>query len=284
MLLSAGLCLHSTTAAFNKQTYVDLHKALAATTAGATLVANQWSSFANDTPRPLAKHTPTVTIDKDNVAKITVRHVASSAHWIEAIWVEDTKGTVCGSCEFGPHEGVDLPENTCLIQLPGACSAPDEVIPFEYCNLHGLWQGQKASVVAWTALASYWKQHAMLKYPAGVPSSRANETTTKHTPTAEVTFDYYSVATVHVEVKHGSTDAHFIQSIFLLDQNGELYLKTQPLVDGHYESDVATQTFVLPKHVTEVIPYEFGSIHGVWVGSPVSTTVRSPSPSLSPSP
>ncbi len=437
LLLTAG----AVQAAFDKQKYVDAHNVLAAK-AGSIYVANEWSSFANDAARPLAKHTPTLTIDKDKKAKITVRHVAESAHWIEAIWVEDTEGTVCGSCEFPANEGEVLPENTCLIQLPGACSAAlDEVIPFESCNLHGIWEGQESSVVswgkwhtyidnhktlgytpnvpsnfsadtkpkakhtpvvkvvlkelpaacavcdaegaaacfkngvlnttnafcekagactpcyqppvyvaditvahgsieahwiegvglfdqngelylqqfskptaagdyvndkqvaklelpahvqsftpfescnlhgiwqgqvasvtAWAAYASYFMQHATLKYTPDVPSSHANEVATKHTPvTANVTFDDSSVATVHVKVKHGSTSAHFIESIYLMDQNKELYLmkKDKPIEDGSYDSDVATQAFVLPEHVTEVTPFEFCNIHGVWVGSPV---------------
>jgi desulfoferrodoxin (superoxide reductase-like protein) len=113
-----------------------------------------------------------------------------------------------------------------------------------------------AAVQATFSKQTYGDAHKQTYVPS---SHHANEVATKHTPTAEVTFDDSSVATVHVEVKHGSTSAHFIQSIFLFDQNGELYLMTKdkPIEDGSYDSIVSSQTFVLPKHVTEVTPHAF---------------------------
>jgi desulfoferrodoxin (superoxide reductase-like protein) len=244
---------------------------------GSPLVADVWRSFADDRA-PLAKHTPTVTIS-GTVANITVRHGSEHGHYIMASWLEDEGGHICGSCRYQePGSGEDGTNvSICSIDLSANCASSASVTAYEFCNLHGLWVGQSTNVADWTLFNTYLAAHnAHGTYRVDLPSTHSDEKFTKHTPTTEIIFTSSGPAdppTARVTVRHGSTHGHWIEGLFLFDQNGEIYrLGPYAEPDASGPNDLLTRVdrFTLPLHVTEVTPVESCNLHGLWAGQPAS--------------
>jgi desulfoferrodoxin (superoxide reductase-like protein) len=91
-----------------------------------------------------AKHVPLLTVS-GNTATLSVGatiHPISPTHYIGAAWVRDQNGAVVFYQAF-PTDGSEQPIATFTVP-PGATA----LIPYEWCNLHGTWQGNAAQAPA----------------------------------------------------------------------------------------------------------------------------------------
>jgi len=258
-------------------TYVSAHNALLPDQ------ANVWLSHADEA---FTKHTPTLTIDANGGFTITVRHGSTEGHWIEAIWAEDENGNICGYCLADEPDASGDYDNSmfeCTVS-ESACSGA-HIIPYEYCNLHGLWEGQPTVVADWAHYYDFVDGHnANDNYVDDTPSTHENEAFTKHTPTLTVTFGESTdtstnamaattaAATATVTVRHGSTEGHFIEGLFVIDQNGELYMHyfPEPDASGDYDNGQQVASFAFHTNVVSVTPYEYCNLHGIWAGTSAS--------------
>lgn len=92
-------------------------------------------------------HIPRVTFNKDQLVVVTMQHVMDpgiveggeveiGAHWIEYIWLEEIDtGRVLAARNFEP---VDASPPFLTSRFP----KDKIVVPFAFCNKHGLWQGE----------------------------------------------------------------------------------------------------------------------------------------------
>lgn len=96
-------------------------------------------------------HTPRVTFTKDGSVLVTLQHVMDpgviekgevevGAHYIEYIWLEDAEtGRIVAARNFEP---VDESPPFLSTVLPKGKT----VVANAFCNLHGLWKGEKFTV------------------------------------------------------------------------------------------------------------------------------------------
>jgi len=249
-------------------TYVAEHNAFM-TGEAMTYVANTPSSFDDDR-KPLAKHTPVVTMT-DGVATITVNHGSADGHFIQGVGYFDQNGEIYLTTFEMPDDSGEQ-DNTAQVAEFTLPAHVTTVTPYESCDKHGIWQGQATTVADWASWDTYVAEHnafmtgEAMTYVANTPSSHPDEAYTKHTPTSSVTASGTSVSIV---VRHGSADGHFIQGVGYFDQNGEIYLKTFEMPDDSGEQDNTAQVvdFTLPDHVVTVTPYESCDKHGIWQGT-----------------
>lgn len=94
----------------------------------------------NDNGAP-EKHIPKVTVS-DGSVEVLVPHVMDKEkpHYIEYVWVSDAStGEVLSVKSFAP---TDASPPTLTASLPKGTVAK----PMLFCNLHGLWEGEKFTV------------------------------------------------------------------------------------------------------------------------------------------
>ena len=116
---------------------------------------------------PAIKHDPAVTTivrnaDGSHTVTVVVRgtdgslsnlHPNDNGHWIETIYVKDQDGTVIFMEEFPePTSGTSAelgtyPPASIFFTLE-ADTTVTSLTPYEYCNLHGLWQGPTVPMAA----------------------------------------------------------------------------------------------------------------------------------------
>lgn len=94
----------------------------------------------------LVKHSPFVSSAKHGIAHLgvagsdtdptTVFHVQTPEHYITLIYVKDQHGAVAGVRRLEPKDGAKLHSLTIHKQATS-------LTPYEYCNLHGLWEGPR---------------------------------------------------------------------------------------------------------------------------------------------
>jgi desulfoferrodoxin (superoxide reductase-like protein) len=214
------------------------------------------------------KHAPTLTYNEGEV-NIRVRHPSDEDHFIEAVWAEDENGMICGYCEYqqpGPDDTIE--ETVCSFNFAGKECTGVTFTPYEFCNLHGIWKGQETNMEDWLAYTSFMQQHnAFGTYVQDTPSSFDTDRTplAKHTPVVAMS---NGVATV--TVNHPSSDTHWIESVFLFDQNGEIYMQNFAAQSEDDGIDATVAEFTLPDHVTSFTPYESCNLHGIWMGQTTS--------------
>lgn len=88
------------------------------------------------------KHIPQVIIS-GNTVNVKVPHVMIEGHYIQLLWLKDTKSNEVVVAKGFPVPSVDgEPSPTLEVKVPSGVTLK----PFLYCNLHGLWAGEEFSV------------------------------------------------------------------------------------------------------------------------------------------
>jgi len=214
-------------------------------------------------------------------------HPMSADHWITTIYVADADtGDIVYLKQF------DEPASSTTV-LPvmdfvlAAGSSVNRLKPFEYCNLHGLYQGP-AVTVPFNAKATALTASNTAIPPAKPPA--------KHEPVLTTVDNGDGSTTVTVKVRgtdgsttslHPMVNGHWIDTIYVKDQlRNVVFLQeateptgTQSYSDGTFAAPETT--FVLPAGhaVTSLTPYEHCNIHGLYEGPsvPVLVVVGTPS-------
>ena len=227
---------------------------------------------ATSTP---TKHDPYTVYDRDTRTGRTVvlgdggsttdLHPHNPSHYIEAIWSRDQHGTIVTFADLS--ESIRGP--TTEFDLSAAVPTVTKLIPYEFCNLHGLWQGNDA--LGYAAIRASTSLNVRSATGGGVPGGRYEIASApkKHEPFMKITSS--RVANVVVRGNGGSTEAgglhpqgpcHYISNIWITDQNGDVVCER--LFDGSEASP--TMSCQLPDSVTMAQSHEFCNLHGLWSG------------------
>ncbi len=84
------------------------------------------------------KHSPSVAVNGNDVV-ITANHVMTEEHYIQFMWLKDTKtNEVVLAKELTPSEDQPI--------LKAKVPSGVELTPYLFCNLHGLWKGEPFTV------------------------------------------------------------------------------------------------------------------------------------------
>ena len=216
-----------------------------------------------------AKHEPAVVwaapnADGSTDVKVVVRgtdgndhslHPMTDAHWIEYIWVTDQDGNVAFLAKYDAPAADEVAVPVFEFTVP-AGSSITSLTPWEFCNLHGLWEGPSATV-PFSARSAALVAAADSSVDSGPTSlHEAGATPVKHDPVITSTVandDGTTTVTVVVAGTDGSltslhpmTDAHYIETIYLVDQDGGVVAMA--------EFDAATDTYTPPASATFTVP------------------------------
>lgn len=208
-----------------------------------------------------------------------------TVHFVTHIYIVNQDGAIVGMDALDPTMGVpatasfDIPKGTTKLQA------------YEWCNLHGLWEGPEVSVSSAVtsdpacskddlAEAAHDSYHADLSRRQALAPWEENEPYTeddgkKHTPYIEV-----DRGTATVTVGDGNpfhpmtassdpTTVHFVTHIYVVDQNDNIVVMQNLDPQG---VDKATISFSVPEGVTNLTAYEFCNLHGLWKGPTVQIT------------
>lgn len=271
---------------------------------------NSNSPFAFPMPYGLGadneKHSPYIVLT-GRVAKVVVGKGASTGasgdpvhpmvddpstiHYIENIWVEDQSGNIIAHRQLSPSEPspatlyFDIPEGTTSVRA------------YEWCNTHGLWQGEAVAVSSANtrpgARAGCSVQQciegasvsACQAFVSGELKRRAGESGAKDDPTGKhkpYLMLNGSTATIVVGIGatpgnsggliHPMTESedkdvvHWISHVYALDDLGNLVALCEKLPT---DPAPASCTFEVPKGIIFLRPYEFCNKHGLYVGDMV---------------
>jgi len=87
-----------------------------------------------------AKHLPQVTVSEDKVVTVKVNHVMKPEHFIQFLWLKDTKTNEVVVVKNLPSTDPTPPS------LQVKCPPGAVLRPYLFCNLHGLWKGDEFTV------------------------------------------------------------------------------------------------------------------------------------------
>eukprot|EP00947_MAST-08B_sp_MAST-8B-sp1_P004685 g4685.t1 len=212
-------------------------------------------------------------------------HPMSSGHYIQSIWATDQTGAVVGLIDYPAPTGTEATAPIPVLKfiLP-AGTLVTSLQPHEFCNLHGLWQGPQVSV-PFSSRAQHWTEltsSAVASGPGSYHAVSSHSFETKHEPVvlaADANSDGSITVTVVVRGTDGATGlsslhpmntAHYIQSIWVLDQTGAVVgLIDYPAPTGtEATAPIPVLKFTLPAGtlVQQLTPYEYCNLHGVWQG------------------
>ena len=200
-----------------------------------------------------------------------------SAHWITDVFVLDQDNNVVCEHTFAEPERRDrraahtapktdeLPIHECMDNLPDTVT---HVTPYEYCNLHGLWQGPTYMVDYETkAAALFAKVSADGEGPAKFysPADITDNTPVEHEAQVQRWrngFRIVALGTDGTGMHPHDFDTHYIEATFATDQHGAVVVY-KVLADE--VAVAASPTFGIPDGVTSLTPYEYCNLHGLWV-------------------
>jgi superoxide reductase len=198
---------------------------------------NGWESTGVLTPNDpgewgskIAGHYP-IAIANENTISVVVPHPMTEDHWIAGIYLKDATGHLVGFQELTPS---DLAQASFDVADGSA-----EYTAYAFCNLHEVWS---APLVRTGDRPGPW--------PDKVNS---------HTPTITIDGDSATVVT-----PHPMSEEHYIVSLYITDQEGNMISKVQLNPTDNPE---ATHTFELPSEVTSVTPWSLCDDHDLWMGA-----------------
>ena len=224
-----------------------------------------------------AKHEPAVVFDADGGMTVKVRGGDGSldnlhpqdydAHWITDVFVLDQDGNVVCEHTFSEPERRErraghaaatdeLPVHICGDNLPDTATS---VTPYEYCNLHGLWQGPTYKVEYETKAAAYFAKVSedgtgAEKY---YPPSAVTDTPVKHQAAVQGWRDGFRIVALGTDGKGlhpHDFDTHYIEATFATDQHGAVAVFEML---GDAVTIAASPVFTIPDGVTSLTPYEY---------------------------
>jgi desulfoferrodoxin (superoxide reductase-like protein) len=218
-------------------------------------------------PHP-QKHDPFIVFAGD-IATVKVRgpdasttqlHPQTKDHFISFLWVEDQDGQVVHLAEL---KGFDASPSTEFSWT----SQSGTLTPYSLCNLHGLWQGPTYTVELERETVPILGE---LDGSATGPKSyhSGSPQLVKHSPFVSSLANGVALMGVAgsdsepTTVLHVQTSEHHIALIYVKDQHGAVVgLKKLGPTDGSQMHAVAVNS-----KVTELTPYEYCNLHGLWEG------------------
>mmetsp|Transcript_36497 Transcript_36497/g.53505 ORF Transcript_36497/g.53505 Transcript_36497/m.53505 type:complete len:322 (+) Transcript_36497:81-1046(+) len=244
-----------------------------------------------------AKHTPYITFS-DNTATVTVGNgeveggvfhpmVASDdpkqVHFVTHITVVDQDGKPVVLETMDPT----MPSPASItFDIPSGATT---LTAYEFCNLHGLWEGPTVNVpevknVAANGVcagdnpdpgafdsfhADFMRRQGLDPFESDKPYSEENGK--KHTPYITVENGMGKV-TVGVEGEmHPMVSYHWITDIYVIDQD-ENIIAMKSLDPTNV--DEASMNFTVPNTATSLTAYEWCNLHGLWKGPSLDLDVN----------
>jgi len=217
-------------------------------------------------------------------------HPMGSSHYITTIYVKDETGSVVYLKQFDP---ASVSSASPPIMEFNVGPASTVLTPYEYCNLHGLWKGPSVTV-PFQAKADSLLSTVSASIATGPTSAHnASLPPIKHDPAVTSIIknaDGSHVITFVTRGTEGSstslhpnTPSHWITTMWLTDQTGNLvYLEEFPQPTSSQSSTAGTYTmptvrFTLPgtHPATELTPWEYCNLHGLWQGPKVAVAATS---------
>eukprot|EP00729_Bicosta_minor_P009097 gene9097-29230_t len=214
-----------------------------------------------------------------------------SAHWITDVFVLDQKGNVVCEHTFAEPEQPlerrgrraahaalpktdELPIHECMDSLPDTVT---HVTPYEYCNLHGLWQGPTYSVDFETKAATLFaKVSADDEGPAKYysPADVVDGSPVKHQAQVQQWRNGFRIAALGADGTglhpHTFPD-HYIEATFATDQHGAVVIFEDM---GDVVTTAASPMLIIPDGTTSLTPYDYCNVHGLWAGEKFQTATR----------
>lgn len=184
-----------------------------------------------DWAEKIVGHYPIMRKRSDQVS-VLVPHPMNEDHYIEAIYVKGSDGSLLASQSFSPNDEIAFAEFTITETI--------DLTVYAVCNLHQVWS---APVVKTIFEPGPWTEKVI-----------------GHTPKVLIVGDQATVS-----VPHPMGEDHYIVGLYLTDQNGSMIGKTQL-----NPNDEATYTFTIPEDVTEVQPWSLCDDHDLWIGQTIS--------------
>jgi len=251
-----------------------------------------------------AKHIPFLTISDDGTTGTVVvgngndngvwhPMVASDdpgeVHFITHILVKDQDSNVIALKALDPDEQAPA---TMIFDVPTGVT---ELTPYEWCNLHGLWQGPTVSISslngasskecgvsdfhrgAWPSVHADFLRLQKDIFESTLPFDESNGI--KHTPYIALSDDGTASILVGksdgpVHPMNGVTDStsepHWITEIYVVDQTGAIVEMKTLDTEG---ADVATIEFNVAEGTETLQAYAWCNMHGLYVGPEVEVTI-----------
>ena len=196
------------------------------------------------------------------------------AHWITDVFVLDQKGNVVCEHTFAEPERRgrraahvaktdELPIHECMDNLPDTVT---HVTPYEYCNLHGLWQGPTYNVDFETKAATLFaKVSADGEGPAKYysPADVVDGSPVKHQAQVQrfqSGFRIVALGTDGTGLHPHTFPGHYIEATFAKSARDGRVVVFETLGGG--VTVAASPTFDFPGGVQSLIPYEYCNLHG----------------------
>jgi len=115
----------------------------------------------------------------------------------------------------------------------------------------------------WEDRAALLEESSGVTYSPDAPGMWAGKEAT-HTPTVTVNAD----GTVTVSNTHPMEEGHWINTIFVRDQNGQVIHLIDFTARGANKSTVASTTFRPREGTSQVTGYSYCNLHDLWMGKP----------------
>lgn len=213
-----------------------------------------------------------------------------AVHYVTHILVKDQDGNVVVTESLDPT--VEAPAKI-TFDVPAGVT---ELIPYEWCNLHGLWKGESVPLptsiseersidavcsisdhpkAAWPSVHADFLRQQKSTFESDAPFSESDGE--KHTPYISLKDDGSTASILvgkiggAIHPMNGTPDGsdeepHWITEIYVVDQDGAIV--TMHSLDPT-DVDVATMDFEIPKGAETLKAYAWCNIHGLWEGPEV---------------
>jgi desulfoferrodoxin-like iron-binding protein len=202
---------------------------------------------------------------RGNDGSTDVLHPMVSDHFIETVWVEDQDGKVI----FTANISAASTAKSAAFKIPASAT---KLIPWSFCNLHGLWQGTPY-VVSYEVRAAIVRAGLNLALAEGPTSFHPEPTSlTYHSPFVrfnDTTNDtnYVEVA-VHADVGklHEMIPSHYISLLYVKNQHDAVVAMKDITLSAESKASLR-----LPYGTGTAKPFAVCNTHGLWQGQSVDT-------------
>ena len=203
-------------------------------------------------PDKINGHTPRIMI-MDGQATVMVPHPMGEEHYIVGLYISDQDGKIIGKTQLAPTD-----EAMYTFELPEGVT---DVTPWALCDDHDLWVGQSMSVEVAGKIQGWEAPDNVLT--SDEPGQWADKVA-GHYPVAMIEGNIISVS-----VYHPMDDDHYIEAIYLKDENGYVvgYEEFVPGETAYSEFEVLTPA-------GEYMAYAVCNLHQNWKAPLVRTADR----------
>ena len=263
----------------------------------ADFTRRQLDEHSQETPYTQAsgnKHTPFITVE-NGVATVTVGDgdpyhpmVAydeaneGPVHYVSHIWVMNQDNEYVHLQTMDPTAGAPA---TTSFTIP---EGTKNLTAYEFCNLHGLWEGPTVDVEtegsgeadckmdqpmpsSWDSIHADFERMQSSLFGSGAPFDESYGA--KHVPYITISEDGTTgsvvVGTEAVYHPMSADEPHWVTAIYVTDENDSI-IAMETLDPTNM--DKAVMEFSIPESVSEVKAWEFCNKHGLWSGPSVKVS------------